>query len=577
MRRATEVAAWLSRTSQRRWLTLIFVVALCVRLAYLLEVRGTPFCEVLLGDAANYDAWAQQIQKDWIGREVFFQAPLYPYFLAVVYSVFGQELEVVRVVQVLLGSLSCVLLARASCVFFSKRVGLVSGLVLAVYGPALFFDGLLQKASLDLFLTTLLLHWLSRIELGASRKFPALAGVTLGCLALTRENALVWLPCLLAWFALRPGHARASITLRRQIAPFVLGVGLVLSLVASRNYLVGGQFFLTTSQFGQNFYIGNNAQADGTYQSLRFGHGGARFERQDAIELAEQALGRPLNASEVSHYWSARALAFIRREPVRWLRSLGKKWFLVWSAREIPDSDEPLVYADESTTLTVASALVSFGTVCPLALLGALVSLRERRRFLVLHAMAVTLAAGTALFFVVARYRYPLVPLLIPFAVLGGFEAWHWFRGRQYRQLAIAFGIVLVGVGVTRLRLVPVESPRATAYYDLGVSLEQLERPSEAQVSYRRALSARPDFVEAHINLGALYARAGKLDEAAEHERAALRLAPDDPLAHANLGNVLLEQGQLGEAAVHYLRAQKLDPHLTQARDGLAAIREQIR
>jgi hypothetical protein len=65
----------------------------------------------------------------------------------------------------------------------------------------------------------------------------------------------------------------------------------------------GGGFFLTTSQFGPNFYIGNNPSADGTYQSLRFGRGAPEFERQDATELAEATRSAArLSPAEVSSF-----------------------------------------------------------------------------------------------------------------------------------------------------------------------------------------------------------------------------------------------------------------------------------
>ena len=53
-----------------------------VRLVYVWQIRESPFFDVLMGDARRYDAWAMQIASgDWIGQEVFYQAPLYPYFL----------------------------------------------------------------------------------------------------------------------------------------------------------------------------------------------------------------------------------------------------------------------------------------------------------------------------------------------------------------------------------------------------------------------------------------------------------------------------------------------------------------
>src|SRR5207244_5564733 len=104
----------------------------------------------------------------------------------------------------------------------------------------------------------------------------------------------------------------AAIAWRWQAAAvFVAGVTAVLAPVAARNAYVGGGFYVTTSQAGPNFYIGNNPRADGTYQSLRFGRGAPEYEREDATALAEHALGRKLTPSEVSSYWTDRALEFV--------------------------------------------------------------------------------------------------------------------------------------------------------------------------------------------------------------------------------------------------------------------------
>ena len=50
-----------------------------------------------MGDARGYDAWARRLAAgDWIGTDVFYQAPLYPYFLGVVYALAGHDLLAVR-------------------------------------------------------------------------------------------------------------------------------------------------------------------------------------------------------------------------------------------------------------------------------------------------------------------------------------------------------------------------------------------------------------------------------------------------------------------------------------------------
>ena len=75
----------------------VFAVALLVRLLHVWQIRRAPFFDVLMGDARGYDAWARRLAAgDWIGRDVFYQAPLYPYFLGVVYSIAGRHLLIER-------------------------------------------------------------------------------------------------------------------------------------------------------------------------------------------------------------------------------------------------------------------------------------------------------------------------------------------------------------------------------------------------------------------------------------------------------------------------------------------------
>ena len=61
-----------------------------------------------MGDSRSYDLWAQEIARGhWLGDRVFYQAPLYPYFLATLYWLFGHHLFMIRVVQIILGATSC--------------------------------------------------------------------------------------------------------------------------------------------------------------------------------------------------------------------------------------------------------------------------------------------------------------------------------------------------------------------------------------------------------------------------------------------------------------------------------------
>src|SRR5205814_8305136 len=116
----------------------------------------------LIGDGKQYDLWAQQIAAgQWIGTEVFYQTPLYPYFLAISFEIAGHSLITVRLVQIFLGASSCALLGLAARRLFGDRAGWAAAGLLALYPPAIFFDGLIQKSALDLFLMTVILFTLA--------------------------------------------------------------------------------------------------------------------------------------------------------------------------------------------------------------------------------------------------------------------------------------------------------------------------------------------------------------------------------------------------------------------------------
>src|SRR5207245_7051395 len=186
---------------------LIFAAAFTLRIVHIWQMRNAPFFTLLMGDARGYDEWAQRIAGgDWIGRDVFYQAPLYPYFLASIYWIAGRSPTLVRIAQAVIGSCSCVLIAAAARRLFSARAGLLAGLMLAVYAPAIFCDGLLQKSVLDVFFVCLALWLIAWIVPQRIRFWPWLAlGLAVGGLSLTRENALVFIVVILGWAILRFG------------------------------------------------------------------------------------------------------------------------------------------------------------------------------------------------------------------------------------------------------------------------------------------------------------------------------------------------------------------------------------
>jgi tetratricopeptide (TPR) repeat protein len=547
----------------------VFVLALVLRAAYLWQMADADLFRFLVGDGAAYHAWAVRVASgDWLGGDVFYQAPLYPYLMAAVYAVLGPDPFWVRLVQLVLGAGACVFLCQAGRAFFSPTVGVVAGVLLALYPTAIFFDGLIQKSALDLFLATALLGALGSLGRHPAARRWGLAGLLLGGLALTRENALALVPIVLAWlwvaFRETPGRQRL-----RWAACFAGGLAMVLLPVGARNAVVGGEFHLTTAQLGPNLYIGNHAGATGRYVALRAGRGSAEVERTDATELAEEALGRRLGPAEVSRFWTERALAWIASDPAAWMRLTVRKWLLVWNAVEVTDTEDQLTYGDHSSLLAALTALFHFGVLCPLAALGVWATWGDRRRLWVLYAIALALALSVTLFFVVARYRYPLVPVLALFAAAGLVRGRAMVQGRRWRELAAGGAVVAVAAVAVNWRLVDPDSQRAPTRYNLGVQLAAAGDLAGARRQFAEAIRLDPSLGVAWSNLGIVLAMEGEGAAAERHFREALRREPGLAEAWGNLGVLLVRGGRSAEAIEHFRAAVRLRPTWAEAHRGL--------
>ena len=553
----------------------LVTVALVVRGLHFWEMSHSVLYELLLGDAGQYDRWAQSIAGgDWIGSEVFYQTPLYPYLLGALYRVFGHDPWLVRVLQAGFGALSCVFLARAGAGFFSERVGWWAGVLLALYPPAIFFDGILQKASLDLLLMTALLWLLSRARnpLGVGGSFGA--GIVLGAMTLNRENAAALLPVLIAWIVWRSwpqGAARSAML----CAALGLGAATLLLPVGLRNRWVGGELLLTTSQMGSNFYLGNHRGADGGYTPLRAGRGDATFERDDARLLAEDDLKRPLGPREVSRYWFGRAWADIGRAPSEWMQLLAWKWLLTWNRLELVDAEAIGTHERESVPLATLGAALHFGVLCPLAALGAWWTRREWRRLWLLYAMALTFAAAVTGFYVFARYRYPLVPVAALFAG-AGLDGLVWQRaraeGRRARDLVVGLALAAAAAVFCNWPIRQLYADDAVTYYNAGTALLERGRTEEAVGLFERARTADPDFPETYSNLGQAWMRLQRPDDARRALERGIALAPRHAIAHYNLAVVVSQQNDLARTRSLLARAIELDPLLARAYGPLAEL-----
>ena len=540
---------------------LVFALALALRVAYIFEADASPLFEHPAVDAKTYTHHAQRLAAgNWlgIGEGPFWQPPLYPYFLGAVKVLFPESFfYAVRFVQALLGALVCAMSWWIGRTLFNPAVGLLAGIGAALCGPLIFFDGELLPASLAAFVDLLAIVVLLRVWRRPSRWGFLGAGAAFGVGALAVPTVLTFavaVPIVLLWRApRRQGLIWAG--------AFALGVVLAIAPVAWRNWAIGGDGVGISYNAGINLYIGNNPDYAETV-AIRPG-----WEWDELVtQPARAGIERP---SAKSAYFAERAWDYIKGDPTAWLGLMGHKLGAFWHGDE-RGRNQPIyfwrTYSNVlSATLWKAGIAFPFGLVAPLALWGMLLSLRRiGPTWPLLFVLSYCL--GVVAFFVAARYRVPVLPVLLVFAAYGLWALWDWVRAGRWRSLGLGLAVCLAFAFAANSHLAPMDMEGdAAIHYNLGNAYAEAGDKKRALAAFERAVAEDPEYWQAWLNLGGVKAALGDLIGGGEIFARVAQKAPRQVEPWMNLAHVRIMQRDLEGAFSCYESALAANPKLLPA------------
>ncbi len=136
----------------------IVILALSVRLFYLYESSANPSFTTPTVDSRTYDKLARSVAegKD-MNYEFFWQPFFYPAFLSAIYLASNSSIICAKVIQLLLGCVTCLLTYRLGKRIFDRRTGVIAGVMTALYGPLVFFESELLAAGWAAFWSVVLI------------------------------------------------------------------------------------------------------------------------------------------------------------------------------------------------------------------------------------------------------------------------------------------------------------------------------------------------------------------------------------------------------------------------------------
>ena len=507
-------------------------------------------------DEYNYDrlAAAQAVGRSFF-PEAIYSLPGYPALLSILYRPGGRNPELIRGFQVVLGALSCGLTFLIGRKIYGTGGGFLAGLILIIYGPAIFFEGRLLPATAGMFFSLLALTWWVCLPKPERPVLWCGGGILLGLSALFAPGILFFALLLISSSLLRRRGKSPGIFRREGLT--VLGILIILLPLGIRNSIRAGGLVLLTAHSGINFFIGNNPEAEGGFRTPLFLTPSATGIIIDSHREAERLTGRELSPAEVSGFWFREGLRYLAAEPAAGIRIWGKKLLLLFSPREYLDIGGE---AAGGPIKLFGIPLLPFGWLLPPALLGFFLLPRRRAERAPLLLFLFGQMMAVLLFFHQGRTRLLIVPILAVAASGTLRFLWQSLEEKRFKQAA---GIVLLLVILAAGRRTGASKElRSETNLLLFAAQSEIIQGNGiiAQVLAEKALALHPELGGAELVLGTASETVGDQAAAENHYRRAGKKEAFNPQPELRLSLLYLERGETDKASAAARRALEKDP-----------------
>ncbi len=425
---------------------LIFALALATRLAWVLTLGQSlswPDEQEFVDIARHLAAGDGYISTSYRAN------PVLPVYLVAMFTVFGDSYLAARIGQAVLGALTCVFIYRTASLAVSRPVGILSGLLAALYLPHIYLSGVFYVECVFMFLASLSVYSAVRLVRGDAGLLHGIeCGIACGLTILTRPIFAAYLPFLcLAWiYAAWPRWRRQMLI----CSGLVVATTAVILPWTARNYVVYRRLIPVTSGFWTTLWQGNNPLALGDADdrltfpmwqekaALALGEANDRLsfwnnrywadriqrlpkaERQ-TIEVQYSEVDRLVQDSlrDNDRYLATDGVLkpvvidYIIANPGRTLALFLKKIVTLFSAFTQTETTNQ----HTSGRARFAAAAV-FYPMLALAVAGTLLGLQENRTLAVVYAFIVSMVVTYAALTACTRFRLAMDPYLIIFTSL---------------------------------------------------------------------------------------------------------------------------------------------------------------
>ncbi len=384
----------------------ILILGFILRMAVVILTRNN----LPVSDPKDYDVIAINITQgygfhDEIGHWIS-RPPGYPFFLALIYFIFGHHYWIVTLLQAIMSIGIVGLIYRITAEYFTESIALWAAGLASLYPDFIVYCGYLFSETFYLFCLygSLFLFFQSLKETKILSVPVVLSGIGLGVSALIRPVTLLLPFIFLPIQNIRMDTHTFDKNILIKKAFIIVIMLLIIFPWTLRNYLLGHTLIPVAAIDGINLWIGNNPSANGSYQ----------------LPLHNNLLNNPfLNEIELNHIAYKEGIHFILYSPLQCIR-LGITKF-VRTVLPIPDSlfreFLPNIPSAKYTLIIISTLSFEMGLWgCGLRF-NTIRFIKPVESYLL--TFLIYFIATNVIFFSVPRYKFPFLPILIIFGSAG--------------------------------------------------------------------------------------------------------------------------------------------------------------
>lgn len=397
---------------RRSSILIIFIAALAIRLLFNFAFLGTNNASIHSAfhdwDSISYEKTADVLKNDFEYKN-FDRAPLFPAFLAVSFTLFGDGPLPVRILLSIIGALTCIIVFLIAEIIFGAKTARVAAYIAIFYIPLFVVNGLLLTETLFTFLSSLVILLFIQYIKKRSGIWLILCGICIALAALTRSEylltvilILLMMPIFLRDYQISIRHAlMLLVTIILILAPWTLYVSLKQHAI------------VPISTMGGAVFIGANNPK--VIEAPLYEKG--RWVRPNETGLLDENYEQELfgkNLASRSSYFYGKSLDWLKNNPqkipelVFW-----KEIAFIFSpmSRSWTPSDGKYFYFGLVEALQFFSLFVLF--------IYGLVKTGLRKQFLLFYVYIFSGILTTAIYWGDIRMRNNLEPIIIIFAAVG--------------------------------------------------------------------------------------------------------------------------------------------------------------